>query len=109
MSTVQEGTAGGDDFESIDIGELQSGVASEPQLAHTPYDLSFINVSSPSDTEAASGSIEPEKGSSEASWGEIRSRKSRPGGRASQYLENKGFGWLLEVEDEGEEEDKPLL
>ena len=36
----------------------------------------------------------------------------RPQGRTAQYLESKGFGWLLEEEEEQEEEEgekKPLL
>ena len=31
----------------------------------------------------------------------------RESGRAVQYLESRGFGWLMEVEEE--EEEKPLL
>ena len=39
---------------------------------------------------------------------EVRHRGS--GGIASQYLESKGFGWLMETDDDnGEEEQKPLL
>ncbi|XP_003385778.1 PREDICTED: protein YIPF4-like [Amphimedon queenslandica] len=39
---------------------------------------------------------------------EVRQRGSA--GVASKYLESKGFGWLMETDDEGgEEEQKPLL
>lgn len=31
------------------------------------------------------------------------------GGRAAQFFESKGFGWLLETNDEGDEEEQPLL
>lgn len=31
------------------------------------------------------------------------------GGRAVQFFESKGFGWLLETNDEGDEEEQPLL
>ena len=31
------------------------------------------------------------------------------GGRTAQFFESKGFGWLLETNDEGDEEEKPLL
>ena len=30
-------------------------------------------------------------------------------GAAANFLQNKGFGWLMEVADEDEEDQKPLL
>ena len=114
MSTIKDSSGGGGDFHTIEIDELKSGasVASEPQLTHTPYDpenLSFVSISSPSDSEAVSSTITPAERAPEAGWGSISSSTTRPRGRAAQYLEKKGFGWLLEVEEEGEEEEKPLL
>lgn len=116
MSTVQEGITEttGDGYQIIDLEQLERET-SEPQLAPTPYDpasLSFVSLSSAEDSEPVSGSVQPDSTSSGAEWGsqghQGRSR-SRVGGRASQFLESKGFGWLMEVEDDGEEEEKPLL
>ena len=113
MTTVQE--SAGDGFHTIEMGDLDPGTstASEPQLTHTPYDpesLSFVSISSPEDTEVTSSTIAPSQpASGEAGWGSMPSLRTRPQGRTSQFLESKGFGWLLEVEDEGDEEEKPLL
>ena len=42
--------------------------------------------------------------------GNLEVRQRVGGGIASQYLESRGFGWLMETADEsGEEEQKPLL
>ena len=35
--------------------------------------------------------------------------RQRLGGRASQFLENKGFGWLMEVEEDESDSGRPLL
>lgn len=107
-SVVTETT--GDGYQIIN---LESGV-SEPQITPTPYDpasLSFVSLASEGDSEPVSGSVHP---SSETEWGSEshheRRRRAKPGGKASQFLESKGFGWLMEVEEEeGEEENKPLL
>lgn len=107
---------GGEEFHTIEIGDLTSGaaVASEPQLMPTSYDpdsLSFVSVPSATDEEISSSTIAsapPPASTKEASWGSIKPQ--RPQGRLSQYLDSKGFGFLLEVEEEeGEEEQKPLL
>ncbi len=116
MSTGRTGSD--EDFHAIEIGEPISGapVASEPQLMPTSYDpesLSFVSVPSATDEEVTSSSIAPApslSGAGEAGWGSIKGVRSRPQGRVSQFLDSKGFGFLLEVEEEeGEEEQKPLL
>ena len=112
MTTSQEGTGGasGGGFQTIEIGEL-SGGASEPQLMHTPYDpesLSFVSVAASSDPEPATGSISPQESPLGTDLGSMQPQGPRQRGQASQYLASKGFGWLLEVEEE-EEEQKPLL
>ena len=107
-SLVTETT--GDGYQIINL----ESEASEPQITPTPYDpasLSFVSLVSEGDGEPVSGSVHP---SSETEWGSEghheRRRRTKPGGRASQFLESKGFGWLMEVEEEeGEEENKPLL
>lgn len=33
----------------------------------------------------------------------------RQRGKTASFLDNKGFGWLMEVEDDDEEDKKPLL
>ena len=114
MSTVQEGITEttGDGYQIIDLEQLQSG-ASEPQLPSAPYDpasLSFVSLGSAEDGEPVSGSVQPESTSSGAgSQGRQGRSRSKVGGRASQFLDSKGFGWLMEVEDDGEEEERPLL
>lgn len=63
----------------------------------------FVFVrTSPSD-EAASGNMEP-GGYTASSEGHSKQRRE---GWGSEYLQSKGFSWLLEVEDD--EENKPLL
>jgi len=50
------------------------------------------------------GSIEPNKPQSQDIYG-VRQR-----GPASSFLENRGFGWLLEEEDDiGDDDLRPLL
>ena len=53
---------------------------------------------------------EPSTSSPPLPSGNLEIRQRGSGGVASQYLESKGFGWLMETDDEGgEEEQKPLL
>ncbi len=113
------GAGSGEEFHRTEIGEPTSGtsVASEPQLMPTydPENLSFVNVptSTTTDEEVTSSTIAPaptSAGAEGASWGSIKPLRSRAPGRVSQFLDSKGFGFLLEVEEEeGEEEKKPLL
>jgi hypothetical protein len=105
------------EYEIIDLSAVGSGVAREPQLMPTtspsPEDLDFVTVESHGEREPVEGAI---GGGEDFPSGELGSMLSEPrhrsteGGRASRYLESKGFGWLLEVEEEESEEDnKPLL
>ena len=109
-----EGGGAAGDVYAIDMGKLESRVplASESELVPStsdpnPESLSFVSVEggpSAGLSEEAAGEIASPESQSEAEEG-IRSRR---GGKAGQFLESKGFGWLLEVDDEGEE-DTPLL
>lgn len=108
------------------MGDLESA-PSEPQLLPTfgdtassaqpsvPFqgadNLAFVDVKSSHDVgDQATGTISSDQSPpGQTGWGSS-TRSRRPSGRASQYLESKGFGWLLEVEDEEEEEERrPLL
>lgn len=109
MTTSQEGAGGasGGGFQTIEIGDM----ASEPQLTHTPYDpesLSFVSVAASSEPEPVSSSIAPQERPLGTDLGSMQPQGPRQRGQASQYLTSKGFGWLLEVEED-EEEQKPLL
>ena len=102
------------EYESVDLTAVGSGVASELQLTPTtspsPEDLDFVTVESHGDREQVEGAI---GGGEDFPSGEMGSMQSEPRhrstGRASQYLESKGFGWLLEMEEESEDDNKPLL
>lgn len=105
------------EYEIVDLSAVGSGVASEPQLIPTtspsPEDLDFVTVETHGEGQPIEGAIGG--GGDGLPSGDMGSMQSEPrhrsrGGRASQYLESKGFGWLLEVEEEDSEEDnKPLL
>ena len=112
-----EGGGAVGDVYAIDMGKLETRVplASEPELVPTTSDSYGANPESLSFVSVEGG---PSAGLSEETAGEIASPesqsgaeegiRSRRGGKAGQFLESKGFGWLLEVDDDGEE-DKPLL
>ena len=53
------------------------------------------------------GSMAPEYQAASGSFtssGEVRQR-----GVAGKFLESKGFGWLMEVDEDDDESQKPLL
>lgn len=45
----------------------------------------------------------------EDSYHSSTSENVRKRGTASSFLDSKGFGWLLEIEDDDERKQKPLL
>lgn len=103
-STVIQGLD--EEYHNIDIAEVKSPAAGELDGFHlVPTQDSETSPTTQSTALLDTGSL-----------GFIDSTISsgpspsylRPHGRAASYLEGKGFGWLLEVEDE-EEETKPLL
>ena len=65
-------------------------------------DQKFDFVSTNND-DTLSGSLSPKAGE-EFEFEGVRSR-----GRTSQYLDTKGFGWLMEVDDDDEDFQKPIL
>lgn len=71
--------------------------------AEQPSNLTFYTSPSSSSDQPSSSATYL---SDHADAGSI-ARPRREGGRATRYLESKGFGWLMEVEEE--EEEKPLL
>ena len=126
MDTVDLNAAGAPtDYHSVDIDSLLSGngVVSEPQLMPTvsvsettPDDLSFVSLKVKSNgtgsQEQVEGNVSPAQTLSDDELGYMRSEPCQPQrkGRTSQFLDSKGFGWLLEAEEEDSEEDnKPLL
>ena len=126
MDTVDLNTGGAPtEYHSVDIDSLLSGngVVSEPQLMPTtsvsettPGDLSFVSLKMKSNgigsQEQVEGDVSPAQTLSDDELGYIRSEPRQPQGkgRTSQFLESKGFGWLLEEEEEDSEEDnRPLL
>lgn len=82
----------------------------------TPQPLEFIDSTVTSSSGVIEGQVEPTAISSSqfpssssqdsSGWGNLRQRPQP--GKAASYLESKGFGWLLEVEDQ-EEDAKPIL
>lgn len=126
MDTVDLNSGGAPtEYHSVDIDSLLSGngVVSEPQLMPTaslsettPDDLSFVSVTTKSNgtgnREQVEGNVSPTQTLSDDELGYMRSEPRQPQGkgRTSQFLESKGFGWLLEAEEEdAEENNRPLL
>lgn len=126
MDTVDLNTGGAPtEYHSVEIDSLLngSGVVSEPHLMPTtsvsettPDDLSFISSKVKTNgigtQELVEGDVAPVQALSDDELGYMRSEPSQlhGKGRTSQFLESKGFGWLLELEEEdSEEENRPLL
>ena len=113
-STVIQGLD--EEYHNIDTSEVKSTTQGEP------FDFHLVPTQDPPSTSSAGADPEEQLVSpapallDTGSLGLIDSTTSsgpstsqlRPRGRAASYLEGKGFGWLLEVEDE-EEDAKPLL
>lgn len=110
------------EYHVVDISSFpsSSGVASEPQLVPTtgppettPEDLNFVSLSveSHGNEEQFEGDMGVGQALSSDELGSMKSEtRRRVKGRASEFLESKGFGWLMEVEEEeSEEENRPLL
>lgn len=76
-----------EEYQNIDISEAKGSEPEEPHLMPTQ------NSRAPLET---------------GSLGYIDSETSSSSTRPASYLEGKGFGWLLEVEED-DEELKPLL
>lgn len=91
------------DHTAIDLGEVPAGGGGDISSLGF-YDSSTFAAENPSGY-VVSGTMS--SGSYNKSGGH-RYRKLSQGGAAARFLENRGFGWLLEVDDD-EEEQKPLL
>ena len=79
-----------EEYQNIEISETKG---SEPEESHLMPTQDSPSIRAPLDT---------------GSLGYIESETSSSSTRPASYLEGKGFGWLLEVEEE-DEEFKPLL
>ena len=92
----------------VQLGTPGYGIASlpesnDPSLAYDTK-LSFYNPESDSTSHGPSPYIE------DSANQEIRTDERRTSdGRAARYLESKGFGWLMEMEEGDEEDARPLL
>ena len=116
MATLDLNTvAAPTEYESVDLSAVGSGVASDPQLMPTSSptleDLDFVVVESHgSDRGEVEGTIGAGQDFPSGDMGSMQSEpRHRSTGKATQFLESKGFGWLLEVEEDSEEDNKPLL
>lgn len=108
-----------EEYHNIDISEVKgtSGDGAKElylmptqdtteSTAGVPNPLEFIDSTS-GDGGEVTGSVDTTSQIHQSSeWGSLKHR--HPPGKAASYLESKGFGWLLEVEED-EEELKPLL
>lgn len=92
-----------EEYHNIDISEAKDTADVEAEEFHIVPTQDTSLAPAPSLLDAGSlGSID-----SAASSG-LSPSHPRHRGRAASFLEGKGFGWLLEVEEE-EEDAKPLL
>ena len=91
----------------VALGTPGYGIASVPESNDptSAYDakLSFY------DPGADSTSHVPSPYSQDPASQEIRTHHRTSDGRAAKYLESKGFGWLMEIEEGDEEDTRPLL
>ena len=83
-----------------EVPQTEIDLSAAGELTRTEDGFVFVNTN-PSDE--ASGNMEP-GGYTSTSEGHSKQRRE---GWGSEYLQSKGFSWLLEVEDD--EENKPLL
>eukprot|EP00051_Salpingoeca_urceolata_P010204 m.124376 g.124376 ORF g.124376 m.124376 type:complete len:270 (-) comp16621_c0_seq2:79-888(-) len=94
---------------AVGVGTTQP--AGPPATNPEPASLQFVDLG----TTTAQGGAAYDMGSDELEGQidpvavEAASNKPASGSKASNYLDSKGFGWLLEVEDGDEEDQKPLL
>ena len=91
----------------VQLGTPGYGIASlpesnDPSLAYDTK-VSFYNSDSDSTSHGPLPYIE------DSASQEIRTERRTSDGRAAKYLESKGFGWLMEMEEGDEEDTRPLL
>ena len=111
-----------EEYQNIDIAELKDGGSEEFQIVPTPDRLSpdsskvaaelspdtlvFLDSTASSTEVTGPVDITTQQFQEGSEWGSMRHRRTP--GKAASYLESKGFGWLLDIEEE-EEDAKPLL
>ena len=91
-------------LQDVHLGEGGYGIVSSPTDQSTspqPTDIKFYS-SDISSTEQSNTT------SQTGGEGTIVTVRQRVGGKAGQFLEKRGFGWLMDTEVE-EEEERPLL
>lgn len=101
------------DEENSASRDLSSSPSAVPVPATlNPQSLEFIDSTVTSSSGVIEGQVKPDTSQFQpqdrTGWGGGTLKHRPPPGKASSYLDSKGFGWLLEVEDE-EEDAKPLL
>lgn len=102
-STIIQGLD--EEYHNIDISEVGSAAVGEPEDFHlVPTQDNPEAPLAPTPALLDTGSL----GLIDSPSSGQPSSQIRQPGKAASYLEGKGFGWLLEVEDE-EEDVKPLL
>ena len=100
------GSGGAGDLYIMPTQETPAQIESTSLTLGTHSPLEFIDSTS-GDGGEVTGSVDPTPQFPQSS--ELGSLKHRhPPGATASFLESKGFGWLLEVEED-EEEQKPLL
>ena len=109
---ISEVKGGGSDWGTELYIAPTQGISSEPNLVPPPAATLLDFVDSPSGSVGeVTGSVDTTTGARQgqgSDWGSLEQQRTHPPGRAASFLDSKGFGWLLEVEED-EEEPKPLL
>lgn len=105
-----KGSGVGDDFHLVPTQSKSPSPTSQTTSTAVPElnadSLEFIESTADSGGEVT-GSVDTSSQLQEGTkWGSLKHQHVP--GKAASYFESKGFGWLLEVEDE-EEDAKPLL
>ena len=93
-------------LQDVHLGEGGYGIVSSPTDLSTspqPTDIKFYS-SDVSSTEQSNTTSQTGGGGD----GTIVTVRQRVSGKAGQFLEKRGFGWLMDTEVE-EEEERPLL
>ena len=83
----------------VQLGSEGYGIIATP-LSDTTNDVSNTGSSNEGFYSSGDGTLRE--------GGKMSTARQRIGGRTANFLESKGFGWLLDSEED-EDQDKPLL
>ena len=92
-----------DEFQMMPTQSMKDPFSMTPAYTPELNQRSSMSLERTDEVSLSMGSVE---GNISGDLGEIR-RRPTPG-KTAAFLDSKGFGWLMEIEDE-EEEVKPLL